>query len=1169
MNILIVDDNPTNLKLMATQLEAEGHVVAQAPDGVAALERLDGQRVDAMISDILMPRMDGYRLCHEIRHQARLRNLPIIIYSSTFTSPKDVKLGLELGANKYLIKPASLAVILAALKEVIDRSHPAAKPGALPEIEVLKEYSTRLVDKLAEKKQGLKQANAKLSATRDQLAHLLKHSPAVLYSLKVEDEQVIPQLVSENITRLLGYTVAEACSSDWWANQLHPEDRERASAGLPEVMATGTWNSEYRIRHQAGHYLWVEDQQQLVRDAKGQPVEIVGVWTNITERKDAQTISNQLAAIVESSDDAIYAKDLNHRITSWNLGAEKIFGYTAGEMIGTSILRLMPAGRQEEEEEISQKIQLGENLTHIEAVRQTKDRRLIDVSVTASPIKDAGGKVIGVSKVARDITQRKKSEQQLRLLNTCVANLNEIILVTEAEPIDEPGPKIVYVNAAFERLTGYTAAEAMGRSPRFLQGEKTDRNVLAEIQGALQRREPVKRQVINYRKDGTEYWLDINIVPIFDAAGKCTHFAAIERDITEQKQAEAQLLWKTAFFEAQVNSALDAIIVVDNEGKKLIENPQMSALWNHPQEILEDADHRRRLAWVANQVKNPRQFAENVARLYAHPNEVSRDVLELNNGKYFDRYTSPVCGQDGKYFGRIWTYRDITEKKRSEARFRRLVDSNAQGVIFWNTQGQITEANDAFLNLMGYTRADLAAGPIDWFTMTPPEWIERDQQALKELAANGVCTPFEKEYMRKDGSHVAVLIGAATFEDNPEEGVCFVLDLTERKKLEQQFQKAQKMETVGQLAGGIAHDFNNILSAIVGNLYLAKLAAAEHPAILENLENISEASQRATDLVKQILTFSRQTKPEREPLKLNQVVIEAIKLLLASLPATICIETSLNETPVVLANATAIHQVIMNLGTNAWHAMRGQNGVLKVEMEVLDVDEDLVATHHDLHPGNYVQLSVSDTGVGMDGATLERIFEPFFTTKDVGEGTGLGLAVVHGIMKNHDGGVSVHSQPGQGTRFNLYFPVIAAEMLARASETGPLPRGHGEHILLVDDEAVLAKVGEKLLEQLGYRVTTKTDPLEAITAVRDQPEAFDLVITDMTMPGMDGIALGRSLLQIQPRLAIILNTGYSGRMTAEKVRELGFRELLNKPCTARILAETVKRGLHLAGASKT
>lgn len=467
-------------------------------------------------------------------------------------------------------------------------------------------------------------------------------------------------------------------------------------------------------------------------------------------------------------------------------------------------------------------------------------------------------------------------------------------------------------------------------------------------------------------------------------------------------------------------------------------------MWKIPETIVAARDEAAQLAFAMSQTKNPKQFGERVKHLYAHPDESGHDEVELTDGTILDRYTAPVRDKAGKHYGRIWSFRDITE----------------------------------------------------------------------------------------------------------------------RRKLEFQIRQAQKMESIGQLAGGIAHDFNNILAAIVGNLYLAKVDIANPPAAFAHLEEISHAAKRATELVNQILTFSRQGKQDREPIKLNHVVIEALKLLRASVPASIRIQTELTQTPVVLANAGAIHQLIMNLGTNAWHAMRDQQGELKVEMRLMEVDDEFAKTHPDLRPGNYVQLSVSDTGCGMDRATLERIFDPFFTTKPVGQGTGLGLAVVHGIMKSHDGGISVYSQPGEGTTFHLYFPVIESEAVIHQIESKPIPRGHGERILFVDDEVMLASLGKRVLELLGYSVTAKTNPLEALAAVRAEPDAFALVITDLTMPGMDGAKLGSKLLLLRPQLPIIITTGYSRIITDERAAEMGFRLLLHKPSTARMLGEAVHRALH-------
>ncbi len=515
--------------------------------------------------------------------------------------------------------------------------------------------------------------------------------------------------------------------------------------------------------------------------------------------------------------------------------------------------------------------------------------------------------------------------------------------------------------------------------------------------------------------------------------------------------------------------------------------------------------------------------------------------------------------------------RDITDRKRAEIaslRLAAIVEFSDDAIIGKDLNGVISSWNRGAEKIFGYSANEMVGTSI--LLLIPAARQDEEDQILEKIKQGASVEHLETVRQTKDGRLIDVSVTVSPIKDASGKvvGVSKVLrDITERRKMELKFHQAQKMESIGLLAGGIAHDFNNVLSAIVGNIYLAKMDAAENLPIAEYLDSILAATQRATDLVNQILTFSRQNKQEREPIALNHIVLEALKLLRASLPSTIRIQTELTETPTVLANTTAIHQVVMNLGTNAWHAMRDKPGILKVEMSTMEVDEDFVKIHPDLHPGQYVRLSVSDTGCGMDRATMQRVFEPFFTTKAVGEGTGLGLAVVDGIVKSHYGGISIYSQPGKGTIFHLYFPVFEAEAVIREIETTPIPRGQGEHIMFVDDEETLANLGKKVLERLGYIVTTKTGALEALAAVRDQPEPFDLVITDLTMPLMDGIKLGGQLLQIQPRLAIILATGYSGVMTAEKARELGFRELMSKPTTARTLGETVHRVLHQMAAT--
>ncbi len=611
--------------------------------------------------------------------------------------------------------------------------------------------------------------------------------------------------------------------------------------------------------------------------------------------------------------------------------------------------------------------------------------------------------------------------------------------------LDYASGRITDVNPFLEKLLGFTHAEMVGHTVGELSPFKDsvcNQAMLERLQrDGYVRYEDLPLTTRDSRNIAVEF-----VSNVYEAGGQKVIQCNV-RDITARKHTEQELRYKTTLLEAQLEASIDGILVVDNQQNKVLQNRRFGELWDIPAPIMAGNDEAAQLQFAASQVKAPAAFLAKINFLYAHPELTSQDEIELLDGTLLDRYSAPVRDHAGGHHGRIWSFRDITE----------------------------------------------------------------------------------------------------------------------RRKMERQLQQMQKMESMGQLAGGIAHDFNNILMALVGNLYLVKLETAALPAIQEHLESMMVATQRATDLVNQILTFSRQHKPERTPMQLNQVVLEALKLLRASLPATIRIQTELTETPTVLANATAIHQAIMNLGTNAWHAMRPRPGVLKVEMNILEADADFIQSHPELHLGRYILLAVSDTGCGMDRLTQARIFDPFFTTKGVGEGTGLGLAVVHGIMRSHEGAITVYSQPGEGTTFHLYFPVFAAEPVVLAAELPPIPRGAGEHVLFVDDEEVLARLGQRMLERLGYRVTMATNAQEAIRAVRENPQAFDLVITDLTMPLMDGASLGRELLLVQPGLAMILATGYSGLLTPGRVRELGFREMLNKPTTAQALGEAVARVLHPSG----
>ncbi len=761
---------------------------------------------------------------------------------------------------------------------------------------------------------------------------------------------------------------------------------------------------------------------------------------------------------------------------------------------------------------------------------------------------------------ARERVAHRRTEQALTLLNTCVSHLNDIVLITEAEPIDEPGPRIVFVNEAFERLTGYTRAETLGKSPRFLQCKNTDQRILTEIRQALAQHQPIRRQIINRGKDGGEYWLDMDIVPIFNAAGTCTHFVAIERDITEEKNSEEQLLWKTAFFEAQVNSALDGILVVNSEGQKILQNQRMIDLWNLPGEINDEIDDRRRFEWVTAQVKNSHQFAEKVAYLYAHPDEVSRDELELVDGRFFDRYSAPVLGKDGKRYGRIWAFRDITDRKRADERIAEqaaLLDKARDAILVRDLEGKILFWNQGAERMYGWTSGEVVGQNIGGLLYTnSKKFEEANGLAISQGEWHG-----ELQHLTKDRHEITVEARWTLIRDNegrPKSVLAINTDITEKKKIEAQFMRAQRMESIGTLAGGVAHDLNNILAPIMMSIDILKLTATD-PQAQKILETIEVSAKRGADIVRQVLTFARGLEGERVEVDPKRLLKDLENIIKDTFPKDIRLHFSVsNETWTILGDPTQVHQILLNLCVNARDAMPN-GGRLAVGVENCVLDEQYAAMNLQAKAGRYVNFSVTDSGTGMPPGLIEKIFEPFFTTKDLNKGTGLGLSTVMAIVKSHDGVINVYSEPGKGTTFKVYLPAMETSSEARKeqSEAASLPRGNGETILVIDDEASILTITGQTLQAFGYQVLTATDGADAVAVYARHENEIAAVLTDMMMPVMDGPATIHALTRMNPAIKIVAASGLNANGGVAKVSG-GVKHFLAKPYTAGTLLKTLR-----------
>jgi len=511
----------------------------------------------------------------------------------------------------------------------------------------------------------------------------------------------------------------------------------------------------------------------------------------------------------------------------------------------------------------------------------------------------------------------------------------------------------------------------------------------------------------------------------------------------------------------------------------------------------------------------------------------------------------------------------IAKLLASTNRYKTLFESAGDAIFVMDFKGQVIDGNRVACEQLRISHHDLL-NKTTMDIISPehaPFWPERmdELRRLRHII-------FETALTSSDGKTLPVETSCRAIEyDNKPAVLTIARDISERiqsdkekAKLRSQLRQAQKMEAIGTLAGGIAHDFNNILQSIFGYTEIAGIQVAQGKNPQEALDNIMTASQRAKGLINQILSFSRQTEQEKQPVQVNLIVKEVLKLIRASLPATVEISgKNLNHNAVVEADPIQIHQVMMNLCSNAHHAMRETGGKLEVSLMTTDIDGSKAAQLGGIKPGPYLELRIQDSGHGIPREYIDRIFDPYFTSKEKGEGTGLGLAVVHGIVSSHGGAITVESKIGDGTTFHVLFPERLADTPSgeRFQPSSPDTYTGHEHILFVDDEPALVEIGQEILTTLGYQVETTTSSQDAIERFKAAPDRFDLIISDLTMPKITGDDLAREAMRIRPDIPVILFTGYSDIMSREKFVALGIKDCLMKPLTRKDLAESIRRVL--------
>ncbi len=854
---------------------------------------------------------------------------------------------------------------------------------------------------------------------------------------------------------------------------------------------------------------------------------------------------------------------------------QDILGFTQEEWMAAPGLW---AGRlhEEERERVSadmQRRRAGADSEKFSAEYRLLDRegKVVWIHEDVLSVRDGKGEVLLIQGMMRDITARKEGERALR---ESEAKFRTLIETAPSAIFIHEGKRFTFANPAAEVLTGYTRRELMGMNP-FDLAVADSHGLLREIQDAVRADSaiPQRHEIAITSKHGHVRWLDLSVIPIrFEGriAGLTTAF-----DITERKRAEEKVRSLSRQNELILQAMGEGIYGLDTNGTITFINPAAALLtgWSVDELIGRRSHPVLHHSWFDG-TPYPEELCPVCATLSDGISRHEEDeVFWRKDGTRFpvEYAGTPMRDEGGELVGVVVVFRDISERRRAEEERLRLataIEQSAESIIITDGAGALQYVNPAFERITGYAREEVIG--CHTRILKSGKHDREFYRSIRTAVRRGQVWKGRTINKRKDGSLFEVESTISPVRDSAGSIINYVAvqrDVTHEAELERQLRQAQKMEAIGTLAGGIAHDFNNILSAITGYTELALDGIPEGTTARSDLGQVLKAGERARNLVKQILTFSRQSEQERRPTEIGRIVKEALKLLRASLPSTIEIRQSIAVTPgqdVSLADPTQIHQVLMNLCTNAAHAMRDAGGLLSVRLESIETGvedgvPELNGRRPNVLPGAYLMLTVSDTGHGIEPALLDRIFDPFFTTKGPGEGTGMGLAVVHGIVKSHGGAISVSSDMEKGTTFGVFLPrVISAERQGEALHARvPLPRGT-ERILFVDDEEPLVEMGRERLKRLGYSVVTSTSSLHALEMFRADPDAFDLVITDQTMPHLTGVELARAMMTIKPTLPVILCTGYSESITPESAKAAGICEFLMKPIILPEIARTIR-----------
>ncbi|MBF0549976.1 MAG: PAS domain S-box protein [Deltaproteobacteria bacterium] len=1186
--ILIVDDSPSAVDLYKRiLLRLDYDVAGTASSGTEGVKLAEALMPDLVLLDIVMPGvLDGIGAAEIIKNKF---DIPVL-FLTAFSDDELIDRAKQVEPLGYLIKPFHLRELKAAIEIALYR----------------------------------KKMERRLRETEERFRFLAETTGDALYQLRYDS--MTYDYISPGIETLTGYTPAEINTISFSRLVKKVNIPGEGDAPVELIMQyrisgqVGEYFADYLIETKSGEMKWLADHSFPWTDNRGQVIGSVGILTDITARKKAEEAyresEQRLAAVFRQTPAMIVITTLQEgRYLEVNEAFERISGYTRDEALGNTSLELGIYQEPKDREDFVRRLQDDGEVRNYEVTSRDRSGRNIERLVFAVPITYQGEPCI--LSASSDITELKMAQ---RVLADKQARLNAII---DSAPLAiwSLDRDLCYrdFNATFSRrfreITGVELREGMQANMLLPPDEALKWEEL--YQRALKGERVESEHVFKVR--GKDLFVRITFGPIRSESGEITGALMLGQNITDHKLAQEALRRSEERFMLALEATRDGVWDWNPKTGEAYFSPRYYSMLGYaPDEVPPSYDTLT--SWL-----HPEDREEAIQKLesciHGASNYESEFRLKTKSGEWrwiLGRGRVVEREANGRALRIVGTYFDITERKESEAKIKHLnnilrsVRSVSQLITREKDRDRlIANACDVLVKNRGYTfawivltdeRGSLLAAVQAGFDpdcLPMAECLEGGRFpdcVLFALSQPGVLVlhpadrcqgcPLPAEcgscgVMTSRLNHDGVVYGALAvslptgFVFDSEEQELFgelVADISyalynleqenKMKRLEAQIRQAQKIQAIGTLAGGIAHDFNNILFPIMGYSEMTMDDVTVGSQAHRNLEAILKAANRAKDLVRQILTFSRQTDHVLEPLALQPLVKESLKLLRASLPTTIEIQADID--PIggpVRADATQIHQIIMNLCINASQAMAQHGGILKVDMREIDFDSPQDAIRLNVSPGKYIRLTVSDTGCGMEPHVMERIFDPYFTTKALEEGTGLGLSMVHGIVHSYGGAIDLTSRLEAGTTFQIYLPIVLGPAAVHEPEPVSPHLTNQESVLVVDDERDVAAVIQLMLEALGYHVTALTDSLEALEMFRTAPEVFDLVITDLTMPHLRGDRLSRQLLEIRPDIPIILCTGFDTESVDETVMGTAIRECLTKPVVKDRLAEAVRRVL--------